>query len=129
MPYSWVCVWNSCIVYVPYQKDSKKAEPFGDESKRHAKLRIRQRTVEIVPHDVTKGGVITGQLFVGNGAAQTDIGMELLGSGFARLDQIKEDYSEVAKLRGSGATRTLKPLHGNNKKHVPLLVGMPNPRN
>mmetsp|Transcript_16079 Transcript_16079/g.18495 ORF Transcript_16079/g.18495 Transcript_16079/m.18495 type:complete len:984 (+) Transcript_16079:208-3159(+) len=79
------------------RKDSKKAEPFGDESKRHAKLRIHQRTVEIIPHNVTKGGVITGQLFVGGGAARTDIGMELLGSGLARLDQIKVDYGEVPK--------------------------------
>jgi len=44
----------------------KAAEPYGDESKRHARMSILQRTVQIECKGVTTGGVITGKLFIGD---------------------------------------------------------------
>eukprot|EP00591_Stephanopyxis_turris_P001274 CAMPEP_0195523846 /NCGR_PEP_ID=MMETSP0794_2-20130614/23304_1 /TAXON_ID=515487 /ORGANISM="Stephanopyxis turris, Strain CCMP 815" /LENGTH=945 /DNA_ID=CAMNT_0040653933 /DNA_START=90 /DNA_END=2927 /DNA_ORIENTATION=+ len=76
----------------------KEAEPFGDISKRHARLSVLQRNVELVCGGVTMGGVITGQLFVGTGAQRRDYSLELLGAGYATIDQRKIDYGEVSKV-------------------------------
>ncbi len=76
---------------------ARPAEPFGDASKRHARLNVLQRTVEIVCKGVTNGGVITGDLWVGGGAQKRDFGIELVGAGLAAVDQRKIDYGEVSK--------------------------------
>mmetsp|Transcript_16747 Transcript_16747/g.21996 ORF Transcript_16747/g.21996 Transcript_16747/m.21996 type:complete len:422 (+) Transcript_16747:1-1266(+) len=73
----------------------KPAEPFGDASKRHARLTILQRTVEITCTGVTMGGVITGDIFVGSGAQRRDYSMELVAAGLATVDQRKIDYGEA----------------------------------
>jgi len=75
----------------------KPAEPFGDASKRHARLTLLQRTVEITCTGVTMGGVITGDIFVGTGAQRRDYSMELVGAGLATVDQRKIDYGEAPK--------------------------------
>ena len=46
----------------PGSRVTKVAEPFGDESKRHARMTVLQRTVEILCTGVTNGGVITGTM-------------------------------------------------------------------
>lgn len=76
---------------------ARPAEPFGDISKRHARLNVLQRSVEIICRGVTNGGVITGDLFVGGGAQRRDFGMEMVGSGLASVDQRKIDYGEASK--------------------------------
>lgn len=76
----------------------KPAEPFGDASKRHARLTVLQRTVEIICTGVTSGGVITGDMFVGTGGQRRDYSLELVGSGLATVDQRKIDYGEAPKL-------------------------------
>jgi endonuclease YncB( thermonuclease family) len=75
----------------------KPAEPFGDASKRHARLTVLQRTVEITCTGVTNGGVITGNMFVGQGGQRRDYTLELVGSGLATVDQRKIDYGEAPK--------------------------------
>jgi hypothetical protein len=75
----------------------KPAEPFGDASKRHARLTVLQRTVEITCTGVTNGGVITGDMFVGKGGQRRDYTLELVGSGLATVDQRKIDYGEAPK--------------------------------
>jgi len=75
----------------------KPAEPFGDESKRHARLTVLQRTVEINCTGVTLGGVIIGSMFVGQGANKRDYSVELLSAGLASVDQRKIDYGEAPK--------------------------------
>mmetsp|Transcript_16672 Transcript_16672/g.38270 ORF Transcript_16672/g.38270 Transcript_16672/m.38270 type:complete len:435 (-) Transcript_16672:124-1428(-) len=75
----------------------KAAEPFGDASKRHARLTVLQRTVEINCTDVTQGGVIVGSIFVGNGANRKDYSVELVNAGLATVDQRKIDYGEAPK--------------------------------
>jgi staphylococcal nuclease domain-containing protein 1 len=77
---------------------AKKAEPFGDEAKRFARLAMQQRTVEIKAKGCTNGGVITGELFVGHGGQQRDYTLEILGAGLATLDERKLEYNEVPKL-------------------------------
>uniref|UniRef100_A0A7S2EXZ5 Uncharacterized protein n=1 Tax=Trieres chinensis TaxID=1514140 RepID=A0A7S2EXZ5_TRICV len=77
---------------------TRAAEPFGDNSKRHAKLAVLQRTVEITCTGVTNGGVITGSLMVGSGAQRRDLGLELASAGLATVDQRKIDYGEAPKV-------------------------------
>lgn len=81
----------------PGSRQQNKAEPFGDEAKQHARLNLLQRQVEIVCSGVTNGGIIIGNMFVGQGGKRRDYTLELLGTGFARLDQRKVDYNEVPK--------------------------------
>lgn len=76
---------------------ARPAEPFGDASKRHARLSVLQRSVEIFCKGVTMGGVITGELFVGGGAQRRDFGLEMVGAGLASVDQRKIDYGEASK--------------------------------
>ena len=47
---------------------------------------------------VTQGGVITGELFVGQGAQRRDYCIELVASGLAIVDQRKIDYGEAPKV-------------------------------
>ena len=77
---------------------AKAAEPFGDNSKRHSRLNVMQRTVEINCTGVTQGGVMTGDLFVGSGAQRRDYSIELVASGLATVDQRKIDYGEAPKI-------------------------------
>jgi staphylococcal nuclease domain-containing protein 1 len=81
----------------PGSRQTRAAEPFGDASKRHARLTLLQRTVEITCTGVTNGGVITGDLFVGQGGQRRDYGLELVGAGLATVDQRKIDYGEAPK--------------------------------
>lgn len=76
----------------------KPAEPFGDAAKRHARLTVLQRPVEIICTGVTSGGVITGIMFVGTGGQRRDYSLEIVGSGLATVDQRKIDYGEAPKL-------------------------------
>lgn len=76
---------------------ARPAEPFGDASKRHARMSVLQRTVEITCKGVTMGGVITGGLFVGGGAQRRDFALEMVGCGLATVDQRKIDYGEASK--------------------------------
>ena len=76
----------------------KPAEPFGDASKRHARLTLLQRTVEIICTGVTNGGVITGDMFVGQGGQRRNYSLELVGAGLATLDERKLEYGEVPKM-------------------------------
>lgn len=78
-------------------KTSKPAEPFGDASKRHARLTILQRQIEITCNGVTNGGVITGSIFVGTGSQRRDYALEMVGAGLATVDQRKIDYGEAPK--------------------------------
>lgn len=77
---------------------AKSAEPFGDASKRHSRLNVLQRQVEIVCTGVTQGGVMTGDLFVGQGDQRRDYCIELVASGLATIDQRKIDYGEAPKV-------------------------------
>ncbi|GAX13294.1 staphylococcal nuclease domain-containing protein 1 [Fistulifera solaris] len=81
----------------PGSKQGKAAEPFGDEAKRHARLQLLQRNVEIECSGVTTSGIITGSLFVGQGATRRDYTIELLGGGLSKLDQRKVEFGEVPK--------------------------------
>lgn len=76
----------------------KAAEPFGDASKRNARMTVHQRTVEINCKGVTMGGVITGSLFVGQGGQRKNFGLEQVGAGLAVVDQRKIDYGEAPKV-------------------------------
>lgn len=78
-------------------RQAKPAEPFGDASKRHARLTVHQRTVEIDCTGVTMGGVITGNMFVGQGGQRRDYSLEVVGAGLATVDQRKIDYGEAPR--------------------------------
>jgi len=86
----------------------KAAEPFGDESKRHARLNILQRTVEIICKGVTNGGVITGELVVAKGSEHIDFGLEMVGAGLAVVDQRKIDYGEASKTLVDAQNRAVE---------------------
>mmetsp|Transcript_17449 Transcript_17449/g.21309 ORF Transcript_17449/g.21309 Transcript_17449/m.21309 type:complete len:940 (-) Transcript_17449:31-2850(-) len=75
----------------------RPAEPFGDASKRHARLTVLQRTVEITCSGVTQGGIIKGDMFVGTGGQRRDFSLEMVGAGLAMVDQRKIDYGEASK--------------------------------
>jgi staphylococcal nuclease domain-containing protein 1 len=81
----------------PGSKQTKAAEPFGDASKRHARLTVLQRAVEIDCTGVTMGGVITGNMFVGQGGQRRDYTLELVGAGLATVDPRKIEYGEAPK--------------------------------
>uniref|UniRef100_A0A7S1V294 TNase-like domain-containing protein n=1 Tax=Grammatophora oceanica TaxID=210454 RepID=A0A7S1V294_9STRA len=76
---------------------TRPAEPFGDESKRHARLSVLQRTVELSCTGVTNGGVMVGSMFIGQGGQRRDYALELVGAGLATVDQRKIDYGEAPK--------------------------------
>jgi len=76
---------------------TKAAEPFGDESKRHSRLNVLQRQVEIDCSGVTNSGIIIGSMFVGFGVQRHDYAIELIGAGLATVDQRKIDYGEAPK--------------------------------
>jgi len=76
-------------------RQGKAAEPFGDASKRHARLTVLQRSVEIDCSGVTLGGVMVGSIFVGHGDARRDYSIELVAAGLATVDQRKIDYGEA----------------------------------
>jgi len=84
---------------------ARPAEPFGDASKRHARLSVLQRTVEIVCKGVTQGGVITGEVFVGGGAQRRNFCLEMVGAGLASVDQRKIDYGEAPRILVDAQTR------------------------
>jgi len=77
---------------------ARAAEPFGDASKRHSRMTVQQRQVEIVCTGVTQGGVMTGDLFVGQGAQRRNYCAELVASGLATVDQRKIDYGEAPQV-------------------------------
>jgi staphylococcal nuclease domain-containing protein 1 len=77
---------------------ARPAEPFGDASKRHSRMNIQQRQVEITCTGVTQGGVMTGDLYVGQGAQRRNYCVELVASGLATVDQRKIDYGEAPKV-------------------------------
>ena len=82
----------------PNSKGSgKPAEPFGDEAKRHARMHLTQRQVEIDCSNVTNSGIVTGNMYIGVGAQRRDYTIELLGAGLATVDQRKIDYGEAPK--------------------------------
>lgn len=81
----------------PGSKVGKGAEPFGDECKRHARLHMMQRQVEIDCKSITNSGIIQGNLFVGAGPQRRDYTIELIGAGLATVDQRKIDYGEAPK--------------------------------
>ena len=76
----------------------KHAEPFGDASKRHARMSIQQRQVDFVCSGITQGGVMTGDLYVGQEAQRRNFCIELVASGLATVDQRKIDYGEAPKV-------------------------------
>lgn len=78
-------------------RQGKKAEPFGDASKRHARMTVLQRAVDITCTSCTKGGVITGSMHVGQGPLRRDYGLELVMAGLATVDQRKIDWGEAPK--------------------------------
>lgn len=78
-------------------KQGKKAEPFGDAAKRHAKFALLQRAVEITCSNCTKGGLFTGTLHIGQGAQRRDFCLELVMAGLANVDQRKIDWGEAPK--------------------------------
>eukprot|EP00980_Cylindrotheca_fusiformis_P001425 scaffold345_cov134-Cylindrotheca_fusiformis.AAC.36 len=78
-------------------RQQKPGEPFGDASRRHARLTVLQRTVEITCSGVSMGGVVTGSMTVGQGGQAIDYGLELVGAGLATVDQRKIDYGEAPK--------------------------------
>lgn len=82
----------------PGSRATRPAEPFGDASKRHARLTVLQRSVEIICTGVTNGGVITGDLFVGQGGQRRDYSLELVAAGLAHVDQRKIDWGEAPKV-------------------------------
>ena len=77
---------------------ARPAEPFGDASKRHSRMNVLQRQVEVSVTGVTKGGVMTGDLYVGQGGQRRDYSIELVASGLATVDQRKIDYGEAPKV-------------------------------
>lgn len=79
------------------RQQERKAEPFGDESKRHARLSVLQRQVEIQCSSVTNSGIIVGSMHVGFGKNRRDYTLELVGAGLATVDQRKIDYGEAPK--------------------------------
>jgi len=79
------------------KQQSRPAEPFGDESKRHARLNVLQRQVEISCSNVTNSGIIVGSMQVGFGKGRRDYALELVGAGLATVDQRKIDYGEAPK--------------------------------
>lgn len=81
----------------PGTKSAKAAEPFGDDSKRHARLNCLQRQVEIDCTGVSNSGIITGSMFLGHGSQRRDYTIELLGAGLATLDPRKVEYGEIPK--------------------------------
>jgi len=82
---------------VPGAKVQTKAEPFGDECKRHSRMTVLQRNVEIDCTGVTMGGVITGDMFVGQGGQRRSMSIELISKGLASLDRRKVEYGEAPK--------------------------------
>jgi len=76
----------------------RAAEPFGDAAKRHARLNVHQRSIEIICNGVTNSGVITGKMFVGGGKQRRDFSLEMIGAGLATVDQRKAEYGEVPKV-------------------------------
>jgi staphylococcal nuclease domain-containing protein 1 len=76
---------------------AKAAEPFGEEAKRHARLSLLQRTVEITCIGVSLTGVVTGHLYVGTGQQRADFGLELICAGLATVDQRKIEQGYAPK--------------------------------
>jgi staphylococcal nuclease domain-containing protein 1 len=77
----------------PQPQQQRAAEPFGDESKRHARLNCLQLQVEINCSGVTNSGIILGKMNV----QHNDYSIELLGAGLATVDQHKIDFDEAPK--------------------------------
>lgn len=77
---------------------ARPAEPFGDASKRHSRMTVQQRQVDIECTGVTQGGVMTGDLYVGQGAQRRNYCAELVASGLATVDQRKIDWGEAPKV-------------------------------
>jgi len=83
---------------LPGHTTAKQAEPFGDNSKRHTRLTLLQRTIEIDCKGVTQGGVITGIAYITTGnQPRQDHSLELLGAGFASIDARQLEYGKVPK--------------------------------
>ena len=82
---------------MPGAKIQTRPEPFGDDCKRRSRLTILQRNVEIRCTGVTLGGVITGELWVGQGGQRRNFSVELVSAGLCSVDQRKIDYGEASQ--------------------------------
>jgi len=80
------------------RSQGRAAEPFGDNAKRHARVSVLQRNVEITCTGATNGGVITGQMSVGSAAQRRDFSLELVSAGLGTVDQRMIDYGEAPQL-------------------------------
>jgi len=80
----------------PNNASGRASEPFGDDSKRMAKLTVSQRSVEIIAEGCTNGGVITGKMFVGGGGARKNFAHHLVTHGLANVD-----YRDIAGADGA----------------------------
>ena len=61
-------------------------------------MNVQQRQVEISCTGVTKGGVMTGDLHVGQGGQRRNYCIELVASGLATVDQHKIDWGEAPQV-------------------------------
>ena len=83
---------------LPGVTKAKSAEPFGDASKRHTRLSLLQRSIEIDAKGVTQGGVITGLCYITSGGQpRRDYSLEVLGAGLASIDSRQLEYGKVPK--------------------------------
>lgn len=89
---------KSAILPCTTTPTARAAEPFGDASKRYSRMTLMQRQVDIVCTGVTKGGVMTGDLYVGTGAQRRNYCIELVASGLVTVDQRKIDWGEAPKV-------------------------------
>ena len=76
-------------------RDQRTAEPFGDEARRFSRLRLLQRSVELVTTGVTNGGVITGQLYVTLGEERKTLSEIMLKEGLGYIDQRLIDFGKA----------------------------------
>lgn len=83
-----------------FHLSAKSAEPFGEEAKRHARLSILQRSVDITCTGVSLTGVITGHLYITSALQRSDFGQELICAGLATVDQrrIEQGYAPKSLL-------------------------------
>jgi len=79
----------------PMGSNTKPAEPFGDESKRHGRLNILQRMCEITCTGVTNSGVITGDLWIGGGQKRKNYTEELIASGLVQVEPRRIEYGDA----------------------------------
>lgn len=76
---------------------ARQAEPFAEEAKRHTRLHLLQRLVEVYIDSIDKNGIALGRIYFEGGLKNQSFALTLVRAGLAKMDSYKPYKRDVPK--------------------------------